>query len=570
MIFGAFPLDAAEGAVLAHSHRLADRVLKKGSVLDAPAIAALRAAGRGEVIAARLEPGDVAENESADRLARAFDGPGLSRRRAVTGRVNIHADAAGLLRVDGGLVERINLVDAALTVATLADFSPVAAGTMLATIKVIPFAVPGAVLARAEAVARTGTPFKLHPFRRLRVGLVLSELPGLKESVTEGTVAATAARIAGLGGTLLPPRRCPHAAAPIGAALSALRADGAQILLVAGASATIDRRDVGPEGVVQAGGEIVHFGMPVDPGNLICLGRIGDIPALVLPGCARSPKPNGIDMVLQRLFAGLPVGAADIMRMGVGGLLKDTEARPLPRARAVGKAEPPAAPRVAAPRVAAPRVAAPRVAAIVLAAGRSSRMAPHHKLLLADRAGKPMIVRVVENILSSGARPVLVVTGHRADEVRAALAGRPVGFVDAPDHAQGLSASLKAGLAALPEGAAAALICLGDMPLVTGRMLDRIIAAYDPDEGRSIVVPTHEGRSGNPILWDRRYIPEMQALSGDGGARVLLRAHMEQVAEIEMGDDAVLRDFDTVDSLATLPERMRPMPDRDALADTAE
>ena len=542
MIFGAFPLDAAEGAVLAHSHRVADRVLKKGSVLDAAAIAALRAAGRHEVIAARLEAGDVGENDSAERLARAFDGPGLSRRRAVTGRVNIHADAAGLLRVNVSQIDRINLVDAALTVATLADYAPVAAGTMLATIKVIPFAVPGAVLAQAEAVARAAAPFTLHPFRRLRVGLVLSELPGLKESVTEGTIAATAARIAGLGGTLLAPRRCAHAAAPIGAALAALRDAGAQILLVAGASATIDRRDVGPEGVVQAGGDIIHFGMPVDPGNLICVGRIGDIPALVLPGCARSPRPNGIDMVLQRLFADLPVGGPEIMRMGVGGLLKDTEARPLPRARAVGRATP----------------AAPRVAAIVLAAGRSSRMAPHHKLLLADRAGKPMIVRVVENVLSSGARPVLVVTGHRAGELRAALAGRPVVFVDAPDHAAGLSASLKAGLAALPADAAAALVCLGDMPLVTGRMIDRLIAAYDPAEGRSIVVPTHQGSGGNPILWDRRHFPEMLALSGDAGARALLRAHMEQVAEVEMGDDAVLRDFDTPASLASLPDRLRP------------
>jgi molybdenum cofactor cytidylyltransferase len=544
MIFGAFPLDDVLGAVLAHSHRTPDRVLKKGSVLDEAAIAALRKAGQTEVIVARLEPGDMAENESADRLAQAFDGPLLSRRRAATGRVNIHADAAGLLRVDAGLLDRINLVDEALTVATLPDLSPVAAGAMLATIKVIPFAVPGAVLDRVEAVAREAAPFTLHRFRKLTAGLVLSQLPGLKESVIDGTIDAMEARIAGLGGKLLTPLRCPHAATPIAAALRQLREAGAQLLLVAGASATIDRRDVGPAGVVEAGGEIVHFGMPVDPGNLICLGRIGDIPALVLPGCARSPKPNGIDMVLQRIFAGLPVGGPEVMRMGVGGLLKDTDARPLPRAKAAAKAEP---------------VKQSHVAAIVLAAGRSTRMAPFNKLLVADRSGKPMIARVVDNVLSSGARPILVVTGHLSDEIRAALAGRPVTFVDAPDYAQGLSASLKAGMASLPDSAAAAVVCLGDMPLVNGRMIDRLIAAYDPDEGRSIAVPTHQGKIGNPILWDRRYIPEIMQLSGDGGARVLLRAHMEQVAEVEINDDAVLRDFDTPESLATLPERMRPV-----------
>ena len=544
MIFGSFPLDDALGTVLAHSHRLADRVLKKGTLLDDAAIDALRAAGRVAVIAARFDAGDVAENEAADRMARAFDGKLLSRRRAVTGRVNLHADAAGLLRVDAAAIDRINLTDESLTIGTLPDYSAVAAGDMVATIKVIPFAVPGEVLERVEAVARERPAIVLHKFARRTVGLVLSELPGLKESVVAGTIEATEARVTGLGGRMLTPLRCPHDAGAVAAALGKLLAAGADLLLVAGASATVDRRDVGPEGVVQAGGEIVHFGMPVDPGNLICLGRIGDIPALVLPGCARSPKANGIDWVLQRLFAGLPLGRDEIMRMGVGGLLKDTDARPLPRAKAVARTEP----------------EAPKggFAAVVLAAGKSTRMAPYNKLLVADRAGKPMIARVVDNVLSSGARPVVVVTGHREEDVRAALAGRPVTFVHAADYADGLSASLKAGIAALPEAVAGAVVCLGDMPLVTGRLIDRIVAVHDADEGRTIVVPTHQGRGGNPILWNRRYFADILGLAGDAGARVLLKRHMEQVAEVDVGDDAVLRDFDTVESLATLPPRMRP------------
>jgi molybdenum cofactor cytidylyltransferase len=414
---------------------------------------------------------------------------------------------------------------------------------MVATVKVIPFAVPGDVLEAVERIAATTAVLSLHLFRPLRVGLVLTELPGLKETITEATIAATEARVAGLTGTLLAPLRCAHAEAPIAGALARLLRDGAQLLLVAGASATVDRRDVGPAAVVRAGGEITHFGMPVDPGNLICLGRIGATPAFVLPGCARSPRPNGIDLVLQRVFAGLTVGPGQIMRMGVGGLLKDTEARPLPRARAAGGPQP---------------ARRPPVAAVVLAAGRSTRMAPYNKLLVADRAGKPMIARVVDNVLSSQARPVLVVTGHHGEQVRAALAGRPVTFVEAPDYAAGLSASLKAGIAALPAGAAAALVCLGDMPLVTARVLDRIIAAYDADEGRAIVLPVHQGHAGNPVLWDRAFFAEILGLAGDTGARSLLKRHAEQVAEVEAGDDSVLRDFDTVDSLATLPARLRP------------
>jgi molybdenum cofactor cytidylyltransferase len=543
VIFGPTPLAGALGAVLAHSHRLDGRMLRKGTVLDAAAIAALRAAGRTEVIAARLEPGDVAENEAAERLAAALAAPGLLAGRAGTGRVNLHATAAGLVSVDAARINYLNLLHESLTVATLADVTPVGPRDMVATVKVIPFAVPGDVLDRVEAATRAGgAGLALAPFRPLRVGLVLTELPGLKESVLAGTIEATRGRVAALGGTLLAPRRCHHASDAIAAALRELLAAGAEVVLIAGASATVDRRDVGPSGVVGAGGEILHFGMPVDPGNLICLGRIGAVPALVLPGCARSPKANGIDFALRRIFAGLPLGPEEIMRMGVGGLLKDTEARPLPRAKAV----PAPAPR------------RPVVAAVVLAAGQSTRTAPYHKLLLADRTGKPIIARVVDNVLSSAARPVLVVLGHRAGEIRAALGGRPVTYVTSERYAAGLSASLKAGIAAVPAAAAAAIVCLGDMPLVTGRVLDRLIDAFDPDEGRAIILPTHQGKQGNPVLWARRFFPEILALEGDVGARALIARHAELLAEVEIGEDAVLRDFDTVESLASLPQRLRP------------
>ena len=551
MIFGRIRLDDAEGAVLAHTQRLPGRVLKKGSVLDAEAVAALRGAGLTSVIAARLEPGDVSEDVAAGRLADALLAPGLARSNAGTGRVNLAATQPGLLRVDAAVIDAINAADESLTVGTLPDFAPVAAREMVATIKVIPFGVPGAVLAAAVAVAHRPA-LSLHPFRPLQVGLVMTTLPGLKRSILAGTAEATAARVAGLTGTLLPVLECPHEQEPIAASLRQLVASGADILLVAGASAVVDRRDVGPAGIVAAGGEILHFGMPVDPGNLICLCRIGGRPALVLPGCARSPKLNGIDWVLARLFAGVPVDGAAIARRGVGGLLKDVAARPLPRARATGNATAPALQRGRA------------VAGVVLAAGQSSRMAPHNKLLVPDRNGRPMVARVVDNLLSSAARPVIVVLGHRGDEIKQALGQRPVQIVPAPDYAAGLSASLKSGLAAVPADAAAALICLGDMPLVTGRMIDRLIETYDADEGRLIVAGTSAGKLGNPVLWDRRFFPEIMALSGDSGARKLLDRYAEHLATVELGD-AVLRDFDTVESLATLPDHLRP-----ALAVTPE
>jgi molybdenum cofactor cytidylyltransferase len=547
--FGPVPLDEARGAISAHSHRLPAKVIRKGSVLDEAAIIALRESGYAEVIAARLDPGDVPEDICADGLADPFAGPLLSRTRAATGRVNFVADVPGLLRVDTSKIDRVNAVNEALTVGTLPDFAVVAARDMVATIKVIPFAVPGPVLDVALTIARQGPPaMSLHPFRPLKVGVVSTELRGLKEGVIQKTVAATEGRVASLTGSLLPPLRAPHQEAPVAAALEKLLGQDADLLLIIGASAVVDRRDVGPAAIVRAGGEIVHFGMPVDPGNLICVGRIAGRPALVLPGCARSPKPNGIDLVLPRLFAGLPMGPREIMRMGPGGLLVESDARPLPRERATATR----------PTVPAPR-SAPTIAAIVLAAGRSRRMAPHNKLLVADKTGKTMIARVVDNVLSSHARPILIVTGHQAEQVQQALAGKPVRFVHAPDYAEGLSASLKAGIAAVPQECAAALVCLADMPLVTGRVLDRLMASYNPEEGRQIVLPTFRGKQGNPMVWDRRFFAEILQIVGDSGARFLLSRHVERVAEVEVGEDSVLRDFDTVDALATSPPRLRPL-----------
>jgi len=543
MIFGPTPLEEAGGAILAHTLRLRGRVLKKGTVLDAPALAALAEAGQREVIAARLEAGDVPEDEAAERLAGALLPPLMARSRAATGRVNLLAEAAGLFTVDAALIDRINAIDESLTIATLASHTVVSAREMLATIKVIPFAVPGTVLAVAEALARA-TPggLAIHPLRPLSVGLVLTELPGIKESVMEGAVEATEGRVRALMGTLLPPERVRHEEAPVAEALARLKRAGAQLLLVAGASAVVDRRDVAPAAIVRAGGVIEHFGMPVDPGNLLCLGRLAGVPALVLPGCARSPKLNGFDWVLERLFAGLPLGGREVMRMGVGGLLKEIEVRPLPRAEAPRTPPPALAPRRAR-----------QVAALVLAAGRSRRMAPLNKLLVTDKAGVPMIVRVVDQVLASRARPVIVVTGHERERVEEALAGRPVIFAHADDYAEGLSASLKAGLAAVPPTAEAVMVCLGDMPLVTQAMMERIIGTFDPEEGRAIVQPTFRGKQGNPMLWAREFLPEMLTITGDIGARHLAARHAARLAEVEMADDAVLRDFDTTESLRGAP-----------------
>jgi molybdenum cofactor cytidylyltransferase len=327
--------------------------------------------------------------------------------------------------------------------------------------------------------------------------------------------------------------RAPHETDGLTQAISHALTDDAEMVLVMGGSAITDRRDVIPAAIEGAGGKVLQFGMPVDPGNLILLGEIKGKPVVGLPGCARTPKLNGFDWVLQRLMADIPVSARDVRRMGAGGLLNEISARPQPRE--------------AKPR---PEARRPRVAGLVMAAGRSSRMGAN-KLLMED-GGRPIIARVVEYALAADLAEVLVVTGHQEPEIRAALAGLPVRFVACSDYADGMSASLRCGIKALPGDIDAALVLLGDMPRVGSVLLRRMIAAFNPTEGRAIIVPAFEGKRGNPVLWDCRFFGEMMELAGDVGARHLIGEHAELVTEIEAEDAGIFLDIDTPEAYRTL------------------
>ena len=407
---------------------------------------------------------------------------------------------------------------------------------MVATVKIIPFAVGKAELDQALALADEAESglVRLAPYRALDVHLIQTRLPSVKARVLDKTVGVTASRVSALGGRMIGESRSAH---EVEALAERLKATNGDIILIAGASAITDRRDVLPAAIEAAGGEIVHLGMPVDPGNLLLLASLKGRPVLGLPGCARSPKPNGFDWVLQRLFAGLDVTGQDIMGMGVGGLLSEIESRPQPRNRRPSTGE--------------QMLDREGVAGLVLAAGRSTRMGRDNKLL-AEIDGKPMILHAVDAMIASGADPVIVVTGHEADAVRAAIGDRNVDIVHNPHYADGLSTSLVTGLDALPETAAGVLIGLGDMPRIQSADIDRLIAAFNPAEGRAICVPTVAGKRGNPVLFSTEFLPEMRDVEGDVGARHLIGAHNDQVCEVEMDDDAALIDVDTKDALAVL------------------
>ena len=527
MKFGLTPLALAEGALLAHATTLADRALKKGHPLAAEDIAALRDAGFEEIVTARLEPGDLGENEAAARLAEAFRGDGLAVDNAFTGRANLRAAVPGLAVVDVERVDAINAVDESITIATVPPYRVVSPRAIVAVVKIIPFAVPGAVLEAAAALAdRSAPPIRVARFAARRFGLIQTALPRARESLIEKTIAVTRGRLEPLGCRLERTERVAHDADAVASCLSAFGDDGIDVALILGASAIVDRRDVAPSALLRAGGTITRLGMPVDPGHLTLLGRLGAMHVLGLPGSARSPRMHGFDRVLQRIVAGIEVTDADIAGMGSGGLLKETASRPPPRGAAGDDA----------------------IAGIVLAAGESRRMGAVNKLL-AEIEGTPMVVRAVDAVLASGTRPVLVVTGHESEKIRATLAGRAVRFVHNSDYAAGLSGSLKAALAALPEEAEGALVCLGDMPRVTEQHLTRLVETFEARDGPVICVAMHDGKRGNPSLWHRDFFTEMGRVTGDAGARHLIGKHAASVIEVDMPDAGVLLDIDTPEAL---------------------
>jgi molybdenum cofactor cytidylyltransferase len=533
------PLVQAEGAILVHGVQVAGKRLRKGSTITASDVAVLREAGYDAVTTVRLEDGDVGEDEAALTVARAVCGPGLGLGAAFTGRCNIFAETRGLAVVDRERLDRCNLLDEAVTIATVSPWDLVERRDLVATVKIIPLAVRRESVAACAAITAEGGPLvRLAALERKAAGLIQTRLPGTKERVLDKTVETVRLRLAALGSELAREIRCGHDEPEVAAAIHTLRSAGVDLILILGASATVDRRDVVPAAIVRAGGTVDHFGMPVDPGNLTLIAHDGHIPLLGLPGSARSPRIHGFDWILRRLLAGLPVGGHDIMRMGAGGLLKEILARPLPRA----KASPPETAGASGP---------PRVAALVLAAGQSRRMGAANKLL-SEIDGVPMVARVVAAARASRADPVIVVTGHEAAAIRAALADHDVRFADNPEFDGGLSTSLRAGLAAMPAGVDGVVVCLGDMPLVNAALIDRLIDAFDPARDCAICVPTHLGKRGNPVLWAARFFAEMRAVAGDVGARHLIGEHEDAVCEVACDDSGPLTDIDTPEALSAL------------------
>ncbi|MCX7565210.1 molybdopterin-binding protein [Sulfitobacter sp. F26169L] len=325
MKFGSVPTHFAQGSVLAHSVALAKGRLRKGKVLAAEDLAALKDAGIAEVVVATLEPNDVPEDDAADALADALleGSTGLRRSKAFTGRVNLIADGAGVAMLDVVALHAANAADPMITVATVPPHHQLRAGDMVATIKIISYAVPRSALDQAADKARGAISLAAPALNAAT--LIITEIEG---GAGDKGRKAIEDRLTALDVTLEAVVTVAHTETALQDAIAAARTP---LVLILTGSATSDIDDVAPAALVAVGGRITRFGMPVDPGNLLFLGTLGESHVIGLPGCARAPALNGADWVLARVVCGVSISSSDIAAMGVGGLLKEIPTRPQPR-----------------------------------------------------------------------------------------------------------------------------------------------------------------------------------------------------------------------------------------------
>ena len=529
MKFGRIPVRQAEGAVLAHSMLVYKKKWKKGRQLSRPDVEVLDDLGVDTVVAAVLDEHDVDENTAAEALARTMAGKGVQIRPPATGRCNLYAEHRGLLVLNTGRINQVNSIHENFTVGTLKPYSTVYSGELLASVKIISFGVSRESLNDVISVSGSGLPpVSVFEFNKLSIGLIQTKTAWFNEKLLKKGSEMIKLRAQQLGSRIVEEAVCDHHEVQVAKLVQEFLSKKLDVILLLGASAIQDREDVIPKGIVDAGGRIEHFGMPVDPGNLLLLAAFGKTTIMGLPGCVRSPKRNGFDFVFERLAAGLEVRQEEIMDMGVGGILTESPRRPERRTQVEE----------------AVNVASNRVAAIVLAAGQSRRMGNENKLLM--KIGSKSVIRtVVHNLEKSSIDDIFVATGHESEKIQDELQDCKVKFVHNPEYVDGLSTTLRCALAELPSDIGAVLVCQGDMPFVKSRYIDKLISEYDPVAGRNICVPTCMGKRGNPVLWDRKYIPEMMEVKGDVGAKHIIGDYAEYVKDIEVGDAGVLTDLDT-------------------------
>ena len=529
--------EQACGHLSVHMIRTGDLTVRKGQMVSVETARMLTNAGITDIRCAIKEAGELHEDEAAERIARHLQTPHITTNQAATGRVNFTCSALGIVRYDRQLVKQLNLIDEGVTLALVQPNQLLASGDMAATLKIIPFFISEAAVNAVIALIKDNPLFCFHPLTAKRTALIQTRLEHQPDSLFSATQTVTSQRVEMLGSTMEHVAVIPHETEWLRLEIKKAVSTGAELILISGASAITHRDDVIPTAITDAGGRIDRFGMAVDPGNLLMLGQLNDVMIIGMPGCARSPKLNGFDWVLQLYLAGIQINDDELAEMAAGGMLMEIASRPLPRALSARPAK------------------APCIEAVLLAAGTSSRMGAQNKLT-AELDGTPMIRHIAEAIQNSQAHHLTIILGHDADAVASALEGVDARFLFNPDYRSGQASSVKCGLEHLMPQTTDMMMFLGDMPFITTDRIDELIDSHLRLESRwsRITAPLIDGVRGHPVIWGQSFFGDISQIEGDVGARALFNSYPAAVNSVLWNDRTVLMDADTPQALMQMAE----------------
>ena len=519
----------SKGSILAQSYNLSDRTLTKGTYLSEAMVEILTKENVKTILCAVPQEDDMHEDNAAEAISKAIDRNQLYSEEASTGRVNFRTPTLSLVRYNRDLIKKLNLVDESIAFSIVEHNQLLAKNDLIATLKIIPFFVSKICVERVVGLLSKNELFEIHSLEEKKIDLIQTYHNWQKKSIFKATSNVTKSRLETLGCTLKKERLIPHDHKLLCSEIKSSIDSGAQILLISGASAITDRSDFIPKAILSEGGEIIQYGLAVDPGNLLLIGQIGSATVIGMPGCARSPKLNGFDWVLQLLLADIPINKDELADMGAGGLLMEIASRPLPRAlaKSVNKRE-------------------KKIMGVILAAGNSTRMGKDNKLLK-NIGDAPLIRNTVIEMLRSDLDNCSIVLGYQSDKVADVIKDLNINLILNPLWKEGQASSLKAAINTLDSTYSDILIMLGDLPGIKSGHINRIIEEHLLTNNRrsKITIPSFKGQKGNPVIWGKSFFYDLSNLDGDVGGRTLFSEHPAAINLLEMDDPWVVTDTDT-------------------------
>ncbi len=517
------------GSVIAQTYNLPGKTISKGTFMTSEIVDYFKEGDVQNILCAVPENDDIHEDEAANIISNAIDRSHLYTESASTGRVNFKSRSLCLVRYERELIKEVNLVDESIAFSIVEHNQLLAKNDLIATLKIIPFFTQKKYVDQVISILAKNELFKTHSLNKKEVSLIQTSFEWQKKSMFKATSNVTRNRLEALDCSLNEEKLIRHDFELIRSEIRSSIESGIDILLISGASAIIDRFDYIPKAILSEGGEIIQYGLAVDPGNLLLIGKVDNTTVIGMPGCARSPKLNGFDWVLQLMMADIPINREELADMGAGGLLMEIASRPLPRAlaRSVSKRE-------------------KKVMGVILAAGNSTRMGKDNKLLK-NVGDAPLIRNTAIEMLKSDLDTCSIVLGYQSDKVAAVIKDLDIRLILNPMWEEGQASSLRAAINTLDATYSDLLIMLGDLPGIKSSHINSIIEEHLLTDNRKskITIPSFEGQKGNPVIWGRSFFHDLLNLEGDVGGRTLFSEHPAAINILEMDDPWVVTDADT-------------------------